>query len=97
MPRDRQWTGKGSPGRVVGTSRDGPPQITEVDPLQPPTQESTLLEEYQALVLAEKECVQSVRDMEREVKEITDLPLGRPVGAPQCLLLLRYHRSRASH
>jgi hypothetical protein len=51
-------------------SRDGPPQITEVDPLQPPAQESTLLEEYQALVLAEKECVQSVRDMEREVKEI---------------------------
>ena len=65
-------------------SRDGPPQITEVDPLEPPAQESVLMEEYQVLVLAEKECVQSVRDMEREVKEI----LGTRQREEQHILLL---------
>ena len=58
-----------------------------MDPLQPPTQESTLLEEYQALVLAEKECVQSVRDMEREVKEI----MGTRQREEQHLLLVPYY------
>ena len=60
--------------RITASSRlytkEGLSHITEVDPLRPKPKESQLLEEYQSLLIAEKECIQSVRDMERETREI---------------------------
>ncbi|KAG2491059.1 hypothetical protein HYH03_010505 [Edaphochlamys debaryana] len=61
--------------RITNSSRsftkDGQSQIVQVDPLAPRPQPSALLEEYSALLVAEKDCLQSVRDSEWEVSEIT--------------------------
>ncbi|GMH37248.1 hypothetical protein BSKO_05121 [Bryopsis sp. KO-2023] len=55
-------------GRVF--HKDGHSHIVQVDPLAPRLQPSFLLEEYQRLLVAENDCMQSVRDSEWEVKEI---------------------------
>ncbi|KXZ51889.1 hypothetical protein GPECTOR_11g323 [Gonium pectorale] len=61
--------------RITNSSRtftkDGQSQIVQVDPLAPRPQPAALLEEYSALLVAEKDCLQSVRDSEWEVSEIT--------------------------
>ncbi|CAG9466922.1 unnamed protein product [Pedinophyceae sp. YPF-701] len=44
--------------------------VTQVDPLVRTPTDSELLEEYQALVQAERETVQSIRDMEADVREL---------------------------
>jgi len=55
-------------GRVF--FKDGQSQIVHVDPLAPQPEPGVLLEEYQALLLAEKDCVQAIRDSEWEFNEI---------------------------
>lgn len=50
--------------------REGMSHITQVDPLSPSPEEGAVFEEYQSLVQAEKESIQSVRDVEAEAKEI---------------------------
>ncbi|GLC33992.1 Dynein regulatory complex subunit 7 [Pleodorina starrii] len=61
--------------RITNSSRsftkDGQSQIVQVDPLAPRPQPAALLEEYSALLVAEKDCLQSVRDSEWEISEIT--------------------------
>jgi hypothetical protein len=41
-----------------------------VDPLAPQPEPGALLEEYQSLLVAEKDCMQAVRDSEWEMNEI---------------------------
>ncbi|GFH18689.1 uncharacterized protein HaLaN_15536 [Haematococcus lacustris] len=50
--------------------KDGQSQIVQVDPLAERPQPGSLLEEYQALLVAEKDCMQSIRDSEWEISEI---------------------------
>jgi len=60
--------------RITASSRiytkDGISRVTQVDPLEEKPRDALFLEEWQKLVLAEKECTQAVRDVERETKEI---------------------------
>ncbi|PNW72944.1 hypothetical protein CHLRE_14g612700v5 [Chlamydomonas reinhardtii] len=60
--------------RITNSSRtftkDGQSQIVQVDPLAPRPQPSALLEEYSSLLVAEKDCLQWVRDGEWEISEI---------------------------
>ncbi|KAK9811814.1 hypothetical protein WJX72_010643 [[Myrmecia] bisecta] len=51
-------------------TREGLRQLVQVDPLAQPPAPAALLEEYQRWAAAEKECLQSVRESEREVKEV---------------------------
>ena len=46
--------------------------VTEVDTLKGKPTGSALLEEYQRLLLAERECSQAIRDVEREIRSILD-------------------------
>eukprot|EP00803_Ostreobium_quekettii_P006145 evm.model.scf_58.17 EVM.evm.TU.scf_58.17 scf_58:148652-165934(+) len=60
--------------KITNSSRifhkDGHSNIVQVDPLAKRLQAGFLLDEYQELLLAEKECMQSARDSEWEVKEV---------------------------
>mmetsp|Transcript_46212 Transcript_46212/g.88190 ORF Transcript_46212/g.88190 Transcript_46212/m.88190 type:complete len:1493 (-) Transcript_46212:386-4864(-) len=51
-------------------SKDGVSQITQINPLEEKPKDQVLLEEWQSLVLAEKECTQNIRDVEKECKSI---------------------------
>mmetsp|Transcript_24783 Transcript_24783/g.72853 ORF Transcript_24783/g.72853 Transcript_24783/m.72853 type:complete len:443 (+) Transcript_24783:251-1579(+) len=64
-------------GRITNSKRvfhrDGrpwPPQVTVVDPFAKPPPDSVLRENYQALINAERECMQAFREQERQMKEI---------------------------
>lgn len=46
------------------------PSLPQVDPLDKRPGDSDLLEEYQRLLVQEKECQQAIRDIEWEVSEI---------------------------
>eukprot|EP00240_Pyramimonas_obovata_P004234 CAMPEP_0118939504 /NCGR_PEP_ID=MMETSP1169-20130426/29098_1 /TAXON_ID=36882 /ORGANISM="Pyramimonas obovata, Strain CCMP722" /LENGTH=353 /DNA_ID=CAMNT_0006883791 /DNA_START=30 /DNA_END=1087 /DNA_ORIENTATION=+ len=54
-------------------SRDGQSQITQIDPLKAKPKDQVLLEEWQSLIVAEKECQNNVRDVEKECKAIVYL------------------------
>jgi len=60
--------------RITNSSRmyhkSGQSQIVQVDPLVSRPNDGSLLEEYQKLLLHEKECMQAIRDIEWEVSEI---------------------------
>ena len=62
--------------RITASSRlytkEGLTHITEVDTLKEKPTGSALLEEYQRLLLAERECSQAIRDVEREIRSILD-------------------------
>ena len=49
-------------------TKDGLKHVVQVDPLAPPPREQDLFEEYQRLLVSEKECVNTVRDVEKEIK-----------------------------
>ncbi|KAK3273495.1 hypothetical protein CYMTET_18285 [Cymbomonas tetramitiformis] len=51
-------------------TKEGLSHITQVDPLEEKPRDAVLLEEWQKLVIAEKECTQAVRDVERETKDL---------------------------
>ena len=53
-------------------TKDGLTHITEVDPLKEKPTGAALLEEYQHLLLAERECSQAIRDVEREIRMILE-------------------------
>ena len=62
-------------GRISASSRlyakDGVVNVVQVDPkAQARPSDVTLLEEYQALLVREKECILGARESEREVQEI---------------------------
>eukprot|EP00210_Caulerpa_lentillifera_P006016 g5750.t1 len=60
--------------RITKSSRifhkDGQCQITQVNPLAHKLKPNELLDEYNQLVLDEKNCLQLVRDMEKEMKDL---------------------------
>ena len=62
--------------RITASSRlytkEGLTHITEVDTLKEKPTGSALLEEYQRLLLAERECSQAIRDVEREIRSILE-------------------------
>ena len=62
--------------RITASSRlytkEGLTHITEVDTLKEKPTGSALLEEYQRLLLSERECSQAIRDVEREIRSILD-------------------------
>ena len=62
--------------RITASSRlytkEGLTHVTEVDTLKEKPTGSALLEEYQRLLLAERECSQAIRDVEREIRSILD-------------------------
>ena len=63
------------PGRITASSRvytkDGTAHETQVDPFGAQPNESELLDEFRALIVAERECIASVRTVETEVKDIS--------------------------
>eukprot|EP00741_Cyanophora_paradoxa_P015016 tig00020830_g14487.t1 len=63
-----------APGRITASSReyskDGRTDINSVDPFAREPKKPILLEDYQRVLHAEKECQQAVRESERESKDI---------------------------
>ena len=61
--------------RITSSSKtfykDGTPtRVVEVDPLERTPKDSDLLEEFQRLLAAEKQCTQDIRDVEKEIKDM---------------------------
>lgn len=52
--------------------------LAQVDPLARKPKDSQLLEEYQRLVAEERECIQAIRDSEREWKVTMEVRGGIP-------------------
>jgi len=62
------------PGRVTSSSRvyskDGSSTLQQVDPFAPLPKKQQLLEDFRRSLLYEKECLQAVRESERDTKDI---------------------------
>ncbi|DBA85904.1 TPA: hypothetical protein ACH3X1_005449 [Trebouxia sp. C0004] len=50
--------------------RDGPPRLVQVMPHYPQPPQALLAEEHQALLAAERDCLQAVREGEREARDL---------------------------